>query len=310
MCSRILRALRNRKVDYKVAEDQLNRALSIYDKSLPPGNPSRSAVRTRLGVLLFLQGEYAKAERHFREAYNIYKAFPQTAAITVSTNLIHFGTNQIQQGRLDEAAALFREALAIQEATLPPKHLDLAMTLGNLAEIAYRKTDYRAALSLLERATAKLKTREKFDDRVRLQFLRHIRTAYKLNEQHPGNQSALLGAAFLSAQYALRNETGSTVERLGVRLAAQNPALKELFKEREDLERKHSSLDPEIAHALSLSQEGRTDAQRNLRDKLIEIEDSPGTNRRSSENLFSGLRGTHAAKSADGRRCETEVAGA
>ena len=266
-----LASIEEQEGNYKTAEDELNQALRIYDASLAPGNQSRSAVRTRLGVLLFLKGEYAKAERPFREAYDIYKAFPQTPAITVCTNLIHFGTNQMQQGKLDEADALFREALAIEQATLPPKHLDLAMTFGNLAEIAYRKGDYSAALKLLESATAPLATRERFDDRVRLQFLRHVRTSWKLYEQQ-GSKASLLSAAFGSAQYAIRNDTGGTVERLGVRFAAQNPAFRELLKEREDLERRHASLEPEVSHSLALPQEGRTDGQRSLRDQLIEIE--------------------------------------
>ena len=128
-----------------------------------------------------MRGKYREAERYFREAYKWSKVYPQ-ASVTVADNITEFAVNQTQQGQLEEAKALFSEALAMREALLSPNHPDIARTVGNIADIEFRQGHFTTALSLLRRATKILAARDKYDDRASLQLLRHIRAAWTVSQ--------------------------------------------------------------------------------------------------------------------------------
>ena len=81
-----------------------------------------------------------------------------------------------------------------------------------------------------------------------------------------------MNEGFVSAQLALRNDTTTTIDRLGARFAARDPKLQEMLRTIDDFDRQVSSLQPELTHALSAPQEKRTKAQIELKQKLIELE--------------------------------------
>jgi CHAT domain-containing protein/Tfp pilus assembly protein PilF len=258
--------------DYVAAGKKLLRALAIYKASLPTGNPHNAAIRNRLGINLFSQAKYKEAEPYFREAYNLQSASQQFSRITAAAILTDFGTNQMIQGRLSEARQMYAEALAIREGLLPPSHPDIARTLGNIAEIEYRSRNFRAALALLRRATAILSKRERIDERATLQLLRLVRTSWEIYASRPKDRQMILDEVFVAAQYAMRNDTSVTVERMAERFSARDPALGTRLKESADLDRQEAALELELAHALALPRENRTQAQSSLSAQLAKIE--------------------------------------
>jgi tetratricopeptide (TPR) repeat protein len=58
------------------------------------------------------------------------------------------------QGKIDEAEALYRTALEIQQKALGAEHLDVARTLNNLAGVCQMRRQYREAEDLYFRVLA------------------------------------------------------------------------------------------------------------------------------------------------------------
>ena len=73
-----------------------------------------------------------------------FQTQPETRAAVLRT----IGWTYLRLGRYAEAEPLLREALAIRRAALGSEHVEVAQSLGDLANLLRRRGDYEAALSL------------------------------------------------------------------------------------------------------------------------------------------------------------------
>jgi tetratricopeptide (TPR) repeat protein len=83
-----------------------------------------------------------------------------------------------QQGKLTEAADLYRRALAIRERQQGPAHPDVAMILNNLAAVYAAEGKYDAAQPLLERSVEIRQTALGEDDVLTAQSVNNLALLY------------------------------------------------------------------------------------------------------------------------------------
>jgi tetratricopeptide (TPR) repeat protein len=72
--------------------------------------------------------------------------------LALATTLYNLAILRRQQGRLDEAAQLYRRGLQLRERKQGPNHPDVATILNNLAALEAARGRYETAQPLLERA--------------------------------------------------------------------------------------------------------------------------------------------------------------
>ncbi len=255
--------------DYKAAGEALERTLKIYAASLAPGHSLVAGAYSRLGVNQYLQGRFEEAERAFGEARARQKGMP--ASLTTAATLTDFALAEMELGKLAEARTMLADALGQRRSLLTPRHPDVARTLGNLAEVAFRERRTGEALDLIRESAGMTAERDKLDDRSRLLFLRHVKIAWQVYADGGSKDSTLASEALMSGQHAARGDTARTVTRMGARLAARDPALAVLVRELDDLDQREPRLEQEMSHQLSLSPAERTAFYASLKRELEEV---------------------------------------
>jgi len=104
-------------------------------------------------TLLDLEGHYEKAEAPARRSVEIReRRLGDHPDLAFSLNTL--GNVLWHQGRLDEAEAIHRRALALRESTLPPGHTDIGQSVHNLGALRYFAGDLAEAESLWRRSAA------------------------------------------------------------------------------------------------------------------------------------------------------------
>jgi serine/threonine protein kinase/Tfp pilus assembly protein PilF len=114
-----------------VAEDYYRQALAAYE----PEHPWRSATVFNLAHVHEARGDYAAAERGYRDALLAQRAHYGPEHDRVGTDLLRLGIVLHKQGRLEPAETAIREALAIFRKRLPdghPRQASAALAMGLL----------------------------------------------------------------------------------------------------------------------------------------------------------------------------------
>jgi tetratricopeptide (TPR) repeat protein len=133
----------------------LDEAAAAYDEALDGlrragrlRSRRAAAVYHNLGGLAFAQERHAEAERLARQALWLNRRSP----LRVAADRGMLGAIVAAGGRLEEAEALLRDALAVFERRLGPSHREVALALGNLAEVRRARGDHHEALAHAARA--------------------------------------------------------------------------------------------------------------------------------------------------------------
>lgn len=122
-------------------------ALSLGDE----GAEVRANVAMSLGRILAQFGRRAEAIVFLREADAWFSADAEFAVLAAITKN-DLGVCHLNQGDLEAAKRLFRDAMALQEAHLGRAHFHTARTMQNLAEALQAGRDIDAASALYEEA--------------------------------------------------------------------------------------------------------------------------------------------------------------
>jgi tetratricopeptide (TPR) repeat protein len=150
------------------AEALLNRALSIRQEQLGPGDPKVAEVIERLGALSFNRGKYTEAEALFRKALDIdVRALGERSAV-VAYLMGDVGAALREQGRYSEAQAIVERSLMLRRELLPANDLAIAGGLNNLGRIYLGQRRYSDA-------------RQAFQESLRIPFVMAVFlwTAYR-----------------------------------------------------------------------------------------------------------------------------------
>ena len=107
-----------------------------------------------LGSVLLNRGDYAGAERRYREALAVYRSARVADSTAVGRVLNNLAVLTYGRGRYAEAETVFRELLATRRAQLGPRHPLVGETLGNLGLALHDGRKYADAESSLRQAVA------------------------------------------------------------------------------------------------------------------------------------------------------------
>ena len=220
---------------YDRAAPLLQRALTLRRSSYPRGALEVAEVERHLGELELRRGDYAPARAHLESALAAYRRHPRREA-AISALLVDLAQLETEQeGDVERAERLAREALAMQQRALDTADPEMAATLDVLGSIAYGRGAYpdaerhfRDGLALRRRALGEdhpatiqstdslanaLYARGRTDESVQL-FQRVVAARRRvLGERHPEVAVAL-------------NNLGSTYSAEG-RFAEAEPLLRE-----------------------------------------------------------------------------------
>ena len=138
---------------YSEEEAALKRALSIYQRIRGENSAEVGHVLLQLGISSKNQARYGVAEEYLHHALATYEqAAPSDSGLALTINALAAVLDL--QGRRDEAEALYKRTLAVQEQALGPDHPYVADTLENLAIVYKDQARYQEAENLYKRALA------------------------------------------------------------------------------------------------------------------------------------------------------------
>jgi len=143
----------------KQARVELERAVSIWEKTLSPGEHKLAAALGNLGIVVAqlgdIEGSLAIHERAHRIAERAFGPNHPRVAVTLNS----LSNKHSALGRQDRAVEYAKRALAIQKGALPPDHPDIAMahiTLANSYRLSGEEArafeHFRTAIEVQERA--------------------------------------------------------------------------------------------------------------------------------------------------------------
>jgi len=146
------------KEAYSEAETLLRESETIYRQVMGGDtNPSVGAVRANLGLIYFLQGDYAKAETEDRIALDtLRKSIGPEQPVAASTEAT-LGLTLTREGRAAEGEPYLREALTIRKKILPPGDFMIPYAASGLGECLTAQKRYAEAEPLLIESYNELK---------------------------------------------------------------------------------------------------------------------------------------------------------
>jgi len=114
------------------AQESLEHAVEIFERSLEPRHPFVGRALTNLGSVYQSQGKPRLAEQAYVRAIDILEGPPSVEQHGLGLALQDLGSLQIDEGRFAEARSNLERAIAILSQTLAPGHSHLVKARGNL----------------------------------------------------------------------------------------------------------------------------------------------------------------------------------
>ena len=157
-CATLLNGLARFRQGALAAFDQarllLERSLAIRESVIGVEHLDTATSLNNLALLLWAQGENAKAQQRFEQALQIREKLLGTDDPITALTLNNLGVLVQLQGDLDAARPFKERALAIRENKLGPEHPRTATSLHSLALLLREQGDLAKAQELCERALA------------------------------------------------------------------------------------------------------------------------------------------------------------
>lgn len=135
------------------AEAGFRRVLEIREQSLGPSHPDVAKALANLGIALRRQSRLDEARDVYARALAVFRSNGPDDVRT-ATLLLGLGKLEHERGDLEAALRHLDQALALQEAELPPEHPDIARALTSRALVLAALGDLPAARSSFARGEA------------------------------------------------------------------------------------------------------------------------------------------------------------
>ncbi len=250
------------------AEPLLRRAIAIREASQPRFHPETAGAYQFLAVNLRRQMRFAESEARFLTALEIRKKSQPEGHPDIASNLKDFATLYIEQDRFEKAAPLLKQAIRMIEKSYSEDHHDLIELIELLAYVLDQRGDFAEALTYARRGSVLAARNATVTRASWLAFLNHVRITWHVYEAGQRKDVALLDEALAAAQRAELSATAASISSLAVRLAATDPALQEIVRERQDTEAAREQADRQLAALYVLPREARGDAGAKFRALL------------------------------------------
>ena len=142
---------------YAEAEQLLQRALVLRQRTLAENHPAIAESLTDLGILYYIQSRFESAESLLVKALSISDQAPDRDLLGVAESLTGLAWVYKTQGKFGKAEPLLQQALEIREQQFGPMHADVAESLNELGVLyndqgrfELAEQFYRRALTILE----------------------------------------------------------------------------------------------------------------------------------------------------------------
>ena len=221
---------------------------------------------------LHLQRRFSEAEVQYKVALKMREASQPAGHFDIAKNLKDLAVLYIEEQRFAEALSLLKRAGAMIEKTYSADHPLLIEPLELMAVVAERERQPVEALNKARRATSIAVEREKLTRNNSVYFRAHVRLAWNAYEAAQRKDIALLEEALIVAQRADLTSTAASISNLALRLTPSDRALREIIRERQDLENAREKSDREFDALFTSAQDGRAEAEKKVRTALAQIQ--------------------------------------
>ena len=143
---------------YAEAKTLFEGALSIMASRVPPEHPDRMAVTRNLSVAALQLGEWSQAEALVRATLQLSRR-PGSPNLGLAHDLTRLGSLAAHQGRLGEAEAHYREALAMLRSVVVEDHPLVDNALRNLGLVIAASGRVEPGLVMLDSAVGRTRAR-------------------------------------------------------------------------------------------------------------------------------------------------------
>ena len=254
------------------AEALIRRAITIRKRSQPPLHPEIAGALHHLAHNLYRQGRLEEAETYFQSSLRIREQSQAPGHPDIAENLKDLANLYITEKRFAEASTLLQNVIGMTEKTYSAKHPSLIEPLELMAVIADSSNQAQKALDYARRGTQIAIEREKLTRNNSMYLQDHVRLAWKVYEATQHKDVGLIEEALMVAQRAELTATAASISNLAVRLAATDPALREIIRERQDLESARETTDREFDALLAIPPSRRGELGHKLRASLDDIQ--------------------------------------
>jgi CHAT domain-containing protein len=246
----------------KEAEALFRRAVAIRRLAQAADHPELAGALQGLGVNLYRQKKYVEAERSLKEAIEIRRRAP-TFQAWLGHNLTDLAQIYILQRRYADAEALIVEALELYGRHLNPTHPDIAEAYFSLAYVWEAEGKLQKALDVSRKASAIHIARNAEVSSAQFQYQSHLRLLWANWELAPAsNRHELFEESLTVGQRTTNSVAAVAVSRMTARLAASDPALQAVVRERQDLEGSGGVLERQLIAARASVQTEQVDQLR------------------------------------------------
>ena len=256
----------------KEAEILLKRAIAVRKSSQPPLHPEIAGAVHHLAHNLHLQRQFKEAEVQFKAALRMREQSQPAGHFDIAKNLKDLAVLYIEEQKFSEALPLLQQVIAMTEKTYSTDHPLLIEPLELMAITSDRGGRSLEALKYARRATGIAVEREKLTRNNSVYFQAHVRLAWKVYDAGQRRDTALLEEALTVAQRAELTSTASSISNLAVRLAASDPRLRDIIRERQDLENAREATDRQFNAMFAIPQATRGDAALKVHAALDRIQ--------------------------------------
>jgi tetratricopeptide (TPR) repeat protein len=140
--------------EYEKAIKFHEKAIEIYQKTLPPNHPDLATTYNNIGLVYNSMGDYPKALSSHEKALAIRQQSLSPSHPDLAASYNNIAMVYHSMGDYPKALSYYEKDLAISQQSLPPNHPSLASPCVNIGSVYYRRGDYPKALSFYAKALA------------------------------------------------------------------------------------------------------------------------------------------------------------
>jgi tetratricopeptide (TPR) repeat protein len=166
-------------------------ALASLQSTLGDDHPNVGVMHYSVAAALLMMGRYDEALQHAEQARRIGVLVHGEHSVPAATDLSLIGEIQLRAGRLDEAEATLRDAVADLEAAEPDEQRRHAFFRSQLGQVLSERGERDEALALLEKSLADQEQLYGQTDEYVAETLGHLADLRLRLDADPASASAL-----------------------------------------------------------------------------------------------------------------------
>jgi CHAT domain-containing protein/Tfp pilus assembly protein PilF len=243
---------------YQKALETYRKAITILSAAHGPEHPEVAVAYNNVGLALGSLERHEEAEQSFLKALAIGRRTFGDNSIKIATTYANLADVRIPMKKLEAARGDAERAIELISTTLGPGHRRLVFPLSRLGEVELRLGNTALAYEKFKTASeiyeaTRLRNAPlggRFDDNGALD--RVIATAFNLKRDGgPLGAEEYQSQAFRFSQLKTATSAGEALNKLGARLGAGDPALRDLAREQQDITEAWAKADTTLIAAVS-----------------------------------------------------------